>query len=449
MPESFNEITVFSLSEVAESIGNTLSRRYSSAFWVKAEMNRLNYYKHSGHCYPELMEKREGKVISQMKSVLWKEDFNRIEARFLEVLKEPLKDGIKILFLAKITFDPLHGIALRIFDIDPSYTLGDLEHEKAESIRKLKQEGIFSRNKELGMPLLPQRIAVISVETSKGYADFSKILEHHSGKYNFFTMLFPSLLQGEKAVHAIRSQLEQIRKVKDHFDVVTIIRGGGGDVGLSCYNHPDLARAIALFPLPVLTGIGHATNETVSEMVAHMNAITPTQLGEWIVKKVAEYEASIDQQANLIVLMSKQILSNEVSGLALVSRRFSASVNRLIFTERTRLSIRERELILNNRQLFRKETESLGKIANQLPNSISRLLRAHHENLDSLGRQVQNMSPERVLERGYSITLKNGKAIQHPDEADHGDTILTLLAGGSLSSIVNKNTNTNENDSKT
>src|SRR5690606_5794462 len=154
-------------------------------------------------------------------------------------------------------------------------TLGDLEKEKQETIQKLRDEGAYAKNKSLTMALLPKRIAVISVETSKGYADFMKVLETNEWDYRFYHVLFPSLLQGEKAVGSIRGQLKKIKKLKGHFDVVAIIRGGGGDVGLSCYNHYELAKDIAKFPLPVITGIGHATNETVAEMIAYSDAITP------------------------------------------------------------------------------------------------------------------------------------------------------------------------------
>lgn len=159
-------------------------------------MNKLNFYKQSGHCYPELVEKKDGKIIAQIKSHLWRDDFNRVNNNFQRILKEPLKDGIKILFQAKITFDPVHGLALWIIDIDSSYTLGDLEREKQETIKQLKEEGIFNKNKTLNLPLLPQRIAIISVETSKGYADFLKVIETNSWNYKFFHILFPSLLQG-------------------------------------------------------------------------------------------------------------------------------------------------------------------------------------------------------------------------------------------------------------
>lgn len=188
MPEKENERTIFSLLEVTKSIQKTLLERYKSSFWVKAEMNKLNYYKQSGHCYPELVEKQNGKIIAQIKSHFWKDDYLRVNNNFQKVLKEPLKDGIKILFLAKVSFDPEHGLALWIIDIDPSYTMGDLEREKQETINKLKEESIFNRNKLLKLPLLPQRIAIISVETSKGYADFVKVIDTNAWKYKFFLL---------------------------------------------------------------------------------------------------------------------------------------------------------------------------------------------------------------------------------------------------------------------
>jgi exodeoxyribonuclease VII large subunit len=146
MPQQLENRKIFSLLEVTQSIQKTLTERYTSSFWVKAEMNKLNYYPHSGHCYPDLVEKQDGRVIAQLRSTLWKDDYVRIDQNFLQVLKTPLKDGIKMLFCARITFDPAHGLALRIIDIDPVFSLGELEREKQESIDRLKQEGIFDSN---------------------------------------------------------------------------------------------------------------------------------------------------------------------------------------------------------------------------------------------------------------------------------------------------------------
>src|SRR5687768_5031155 len=213
MPETINSKKVFSLVEVTLSIQRTIAERYKTPFWVKAEMNKLNHYSHSGHCYPELVEKKDGKVIALIKSNLWKSDFDRINQNFIKVLKEPLRDGVNILFCASISFDSSHGLSLRILDIDPSFSLGELEREKQETLERLKKEGIFNLNKSLTLPLLPQRIAIISVETSKGYSDFLKVIEQNPWGYKFFKLLFPSLLQGDRSVISICNQLRQIKKI--------------------------------------------------------------------------------------------------------------------------------------------------------------------------------------------------------------------------------------------
>ena len=312
MAEDINGRKIFSLYEVTRSIQKTIADRYKDAYWIKAEMNKLNFYRQSGHCYPELVEKHDGKVIAQIRSNLWKDDYLRINSMFQRVLNEPLKEGIKILFLATISFHPEHGMTLRIMDVDPSFTLGDLEREKQETIKKLRSDGIYQKNKDLILPMLPQRIAIISVQTSKGYADFLSVLSSagSSWQYKFFHLLFPSLLQGDKAIQAIIYQLRQIRKVVRHFDVVAIIRGGGGDIGLSCYNNYELAREIALFPIPVITGIGHATNETVVEMIAYENAITPTKLAEFLIQKFHDFSTPIKNAQERIIDKSRKLLSD-------------------------------------------------------------------------------------------------------------------------------------------
>ena len=344
MAETTTNRKVFTLLQVTKSIQKTLSERYNNTYWIRAEMNKINFYSHSGHCYPELVEKVNGKVIAQIKSILWKDDYKNINNNFLKILKEPLKDGIKILFLAKITFDPAFGLALQIVDIDPAYTLGDLEKEKHETIERLKNEGLFDRNKNLQIPLLPQRIAIISVETSKGYADFVKVLETNSWNYQFFHLLFPSLLQGEKAIDSIIGQLKQIKKVQGHFDVVAIIRGGGGDVGLSCYNNYELAKTIALFPLPVITGIGHATNETVVELISHSNAITPTKIAEYLLQKFHNFSVPVHRAQEKITDWAKRLISDQKSRLISEVQLFRLVTENILSQNRNGISLQVRSL---------------------------------------------------------------------------------------------------------
>lgn len=458
MSEKVADKTVFTLLEVSRSIQKTLAERYKSSYWIKAEMNKLNHYTHSGHCYPELVEKKDGKVIAQMKSILWRDDYRSINYRFLKVLNEPLKDGIKILFLASVTFDPAHGLSLIIHDIDPSFTLGDIEKEKQETIQRLQTEGIFKSNKSLSIPLLPQRIAIISVETSKGYADFLKVLEHNSWGYQFFHLLFPSLLQGEKASASIIAQLRRISRVRSHFDVVAIIRGGGGDIGLSCYNDYNLAKEIALFPIPVITGIGHATNETVVEMISHTNAITPTKIAEDLIQKFHNFSVPVQAAQDRIVDRSRRLIEEERSVFQSEVRHFRAVTDRTLVENRTMIRSHVRSIYQQSIFLFKNQREYLFVLRENIKKAAfvycggmnqiliqsallirkdaTSLLKNQSLQLDGIGKNLHNMNPQNVLKRGYSITRHQGVAITSHTAVRQGDVLENILFEGKLISIV-------------
>jgi exodeoxyribonuclease VII large subunit len=412
MSETIAGRVAFSLREVALGIQQTIRDQHAERIWIRTEMNKLNLYPHSGHCYPELVEKQDGKVVAQMRANLWKDDYIRINRTFLDVLKEPLRDGIAILIQATITFDPVYGLALRIYDIDPSFSLGELEREKQATIAALRKEGVFERNKTTILPLLPQRLAIISVETSKGYSDFLKVTGENPWGYAFFHMLFPALLQGDQAAPQIIAQLRRIRRVAPHFDAVAIIRGGGGDVGLSCYNDYSLAREVALFPIPVLTGIGHSTNETVTEMVAFRNAITPTGLADLLIQQfhnfavpLKEMERSVAEQTLRLLADTRTLLMNGV-------RYFRAVAERMLADH-------------SARDLF----AAIEKAAMQL-------LAGENKEIELLQSKVGLLDPVNVLKRGYSITTKDGKPLTRHRQAAAGDEIETQLFDGRIRSIV-------------
>ena len=462
MPEEINNRKVFTLTEVANSIKKLISGRYRSSYWIKAELNKLNHYSHSGHCYPDLMEKREGKITSQLRAILWKDDYRQINRRFKEVLHEPLKDGIKILFLAQIRFDPVHGLSLHIVDIDPSYTLGDLEREKLETIKKLTNEGLVARNRQQILPILPGRIAVVSVETSKGYADFLRVIDDNPWKYKFFHMLFPALLQGDKAVYSIISQLQRIQKVKAHFDLVAIIRGGGGDIGLSAYNKYELAKSIALFPLPVITGIGHATNETVVEMVAHQNEITPTKLAESLIHRYHDFsnlvrkaEESIlrqgqkliqsnrDQFNNLLQLMklhASGMLNSHKSHLKDAGKAIRMYTHFITRNNRDYLIAEQQKRLHHQYNLtLQIQKSSLKSAKDLLFKESERLISENKKTLTESEKNTMQLHPENVLKRGYSITRIDGNAISNADQLKQDDLLETTFYDGRINSIVINN----------
>jgi exodeoxyribonuclease VII large subunit len=436
MPEKFTDRTIFSLSEVAASIQKTLAERYTGNYWIKAEMNKVNHYPHSGHCYPDLVEKTDGKIVAEMRSTIWKDDFKRINDGFLKILHEPLKDGIKILFCAKIAYSPVYGLSLRILDIDPSWSLGELEREKQETIARLSEAGIIRLNKSLQMPMLPGRIAIISVQTSKGYADFRKIIDENGWGYGFFYMLFPAILQGENAVPSILGQLEQIKKVKHHFDVVAIIRGGGGDVGLTCYNNYNMAYAIATFPLPVMTGIGHSTNETVAELVAHINAITPTELADYLIQKYHNFSVPLRKSQEIVIEKSTRLLHDETMKITTFLRYFNSVTLSAIARRRSEVTQETKAVQQLSAFFIKRQHESGTNIKNNLFSKSLAFMQGLVKDLAALERQIDLLDPVNVLKRGYSLTMAGGKAIRSVEEIREGALLTTMLADGKITSKV-------------
>jgi len=481
MPEQIDGKKIFTLSEVNRSIQKTISERYKSSYWIKAEMNKLNFFPQSGHCYPELVEKQNGKVVAQLKGNLWKDDFFKINTTFKRVLNEPLKDGIKILFLATIGFHPEYGLALRIIDIDPSFTLGDLEREKQETIKKLQDEGVFKKNKALKLPLLPQRIAIISVQTSKGYLDFLGKIDHNTWGYKYFHMLFPSILQGEKIFEQMTMQLNRIKKVRMHFDAVAIIRGGGGDVGLSSYNNYELAKAVAEFPIPILAGIGHITNETIVEMVSHRSFITPTDLANFLFQEFHNFSVPVQKAEEKIIDKSRRLIIDEKVKFQTEVKLFRSVTSNVLITNKNTLKENIQILLHQSTFIFKSENEYLNGIkqgiikgtsafcnsskliliqfgksikkdtisnvkqlslivnqkTQQILNGSKIIFKNKFADLLNLEKNIDNMSPKNVIKRGYSITLLNGKSVKAFKDVKQGDILSTIIHEGQILSTVN------------
>ncbi len=412
--EAYNGRKIYSLSDVTRSIKTVIAANYKNDFYVKAEISKLNYYPHSGHCYPDLVQKNGRVVEAQMRANIWSADFKRISEYFLEVTKSELTDGLNILFLANLTYHPNYGLSLHIKDIVPEYSLGEMMKEKQRVIDQLIEENLFDKNRLLDIPLLPKRIAVISVSTSKGYVDFMSVLQTYIDNYHISTILFPALLQGEGAIDSITAQLNMIRLYADYFDIVVIVRGGGGDIGLSCYDHYTLARAVAEFPLPIITGIGHSTNLTVTEMVANHAAITPTDTANYItqrfdyyVQQLQYFQAVISDFASRKIILEKQTLTSFARSIQLTSLQHT----------------HQKQFEINNIK------ENISRISTNLINK-------NKYQIDLISEKTKLLNPENLLKKGYSITLKNNKIVKSVKELENGDVLETRMTDGRIVSRV-------------
>jgi exodeoxyribonuclease VII large subunit len=450
---------IFTLKQVLGSIRKTLEERYQQAYWVKAEMHKLNRYP-SGHCFPELLQKEDGKIVAQISGSIWKHNMDRINQRFLEVVKEPLKEDTTLLMQVKIAFHETYGLSLQILDIDPNYALGELQRERQETLKQLQKDGLLNRNQRLPFPILPQRIAVISAESSKGLSDFYNVLDANQWQYSFFKLLFPAYLQGDQAVSTIIAQLRRIEKVKSHFDVVVIVRGGGGEVGLSCYNNYDLCAAIASFSLPVLTGIGHSTNLTVAEMISYRNAITPTELADFLIQSFHEFSVPVQNAAKRIKQEARAILRESNHQFNRTSEKFSSVARRALREEHHIIVQMQHNLLHNSRAalksthsvlqrterrgitafqaLLNKQTFQLKTIRDRIPMSIKSTLHSEENKLQQCENSVRLMDPINVLKRGYSITTLHKKSVSANNRPAIGEKVITRTAIFTLESEITR-----------
>ncbi len=450
---------IFTLSQVTSSIKRTLEDRYKQLYWVKAEMHKVNRYP-SGHAFPELVQKEGDKILAQMTGTIWAQHFERINKKFIQVVKEPLKEGTTLLLQVKITYSELHGLSLQILDIDPSYSLGELQREREETLKRLQKEGLLNANQQLDFPLLPQRIALISADSSKGYSDFMKVITENSWGYKFFPMLFPAYLQGDVAVASIMDQLQRIQKVLHHFDIVVIVRGGGGEVGMACYNNFELCKAIAAYPIPVLTGIGHSTNLTVAEMVAFRNAITPTELGDFLLQSFHDFSAPVTDATRVIRQESRKLLALRFTEFTNRSKDFkNASRNCLNRSNRdlqntslklkgqtSSMTARNQEMVdasfsvlkMSLKRLSLNEKSALESIRDGLNKQVAKVLDNRFGELDKLQGSVRLLDPVNVLRRGYSITSFQGRSLSAVNLPASGDSVTIRTAEAEIAATVEK-----------
>ncbi len=454
-----SEKQVFTLQQVVRSIKKTLEDRYTQNYWVKAEMHKLNRYP-SGHAFPELVQKDENKIVAQITGTIWKQQLERINTKFIEVVKEPLREGTTLLLLVKINYSETFGLGLQILDIDPSFSLGELQKQREETLRKLAKEGLLNLNQKLHFPLLPKRVAIISADSSKGLSDFLQVLQENEKSYFIFTHLFNAYLQGDVAVQSIISALKKIKRVKDHFDIVIIVRGGGAEVGMTCYNNYDLCKAIAEFPLPVLTGIGHSTNLNVAEMVSFRNEITPTKLAEFLLQTFREFEQETKRLNREMIAYSiqlidktKQDFNGQVRVFKHASLRFTDSLKNELNQQIIELKNTTRYFLKNEndavlslkndyrivtKEIITAERNTLSLISKPIKGSLLHFFERKESDLEQLEKTVNILNPSNVLQRGYSLTLLNGKILSAKNKPKKGDMIESKTNSLTLFSRVEK-----------
>ncbi|GAE17035.1 Exodeoxyribonuclease 7 large subunit [Bacteroides pyogenes] len=409
------EMMAMELIELNSLVRQTLEQSMPDEYWVQAELSEVRTNA-TGHCYLEFVQKdpRSNNLIAKARGMIWSYVFRLLKPYFEESTGRLFTSGIKVQVKVTVQFHELYGYSLTVLDIDPAYTLGDMALRRREILAQLQEEGVLTLNKELEMPVLPQRVAVVSSATAAGYGDFCHQLHHNARGFFFYIELFPALMQGNQVEQSVLSALDEVYSRLREFDVVVIIRGGGATSDLSGFDTYLLAAACAQFPLPVITGIGHERDDTVLDSVAHTRVKTPTAAAELLISRMAE-------AADRLFDLSEHVRQGAIALLDMEWIRLAEIRNSIPELVRRKLT---------------EERFTLFSIRKDLSQGISGLLTYHRHRLELLGQRIADASPQKLLSRGYSITLREGKAVTDASQLKAGDCLITRLAKGSVQSIV-------------
>lgn len=425
-------ITLYELNELVKE---TLELGMPDTYWVQAELSEVRV--NSGHCYVEFVQKdrRSNSLVAKARGVIWRNVYAALKPYFEQTTGQLLTAGIKVQVEVSVSFHELYGYSLTVTDIDPSYTMGDMARKRQEILRQLQEEGVLELNKELEMPMLPQRIAVISSATAAGYGDFSNQLSNNARGFYFHTELFPAIMQGDGVEQSILQALDDIYAREQEFDVVVIIRGGGATSDLTGFDTYNLAAAVAQFPLPVITGIGHERDDTVIDMVSHTRVKTPTAAAEFLIGRMQE---AADELAFLAQRLNKGVsllIYESKESLLRLQTRIPAKAMQRVADGKLYLQNAKHRILQGAMTQVSRQRQALPPLQLLLQMAIPQVERCRYQ-LMLLRQKVVDASPDKLLTKGYSITLKNGKVVKDANLLKTGDEIVTRLKQGEITSIV-------------
>lgn len=432
---SYSEtVTGIPLSQLTAAITRTVnSHSELSGVWVMAELSDVRIS--GGHCYMELIEKNDrGQTIAKLRATIWQSVFNTLRRKFFQATERDIATGLKVLVKGNTNHHSLYGLAFNITDIDPSYTLGDIERLRKEIIAKLASEGVLNLNKQRLLDPAPQRIAVISAKGAAGYGDFINQLTSNSEGFVFYPCLFNCVMQGDRISESIREALDFIESTADLWDCVAIIRGGGATTDLNGFDDYELARAVATCGLPIIVGIGHERDRNVLDEIAHTSLKTPTAVAAFFIDRLR-------QSFDSVLLIADKIRHSSIEKMRGEERRLTSieslvpqlSLRRISDNQSKLRTITGKLPILMAGKLGRENTLLRGKweIINSLKQTI---FQKNIQKLNNTEQIIKLLDPSNTLKRGYSITRLNGKSIRKAAEISSGTIITSQLYEGELTS---------------
>lgn len=429
-------MTPLSVVQLTTAIQQVLEKELEPLVWVVGELADFRQAP-QGHVYFELVEKQGNQVEAKIRANLWQFTYRSVAAKFEAVTGTSLKNGMKVLAQVSVTYHPVYGLSLNVKDIDPSFSLGERARIRQETIAKLSQEGRIGHNARLPLPLVIQRIAIISSATAAGYGDFINQLAGNPQGYQVYHQLFPSLMQGNEAVESLLSALDQVAEQAEklQLDAVVLIRGGGAQLDLDCFDDYRLALRIADFSLPVLTGIGHERDETIADLVAHTRLKTPTAVAEFILSSFREYEENLALAAQRLDWITRTKFNEEERKLQACRLRIQGEGKQLLSREGEKArttALRIQHAVKND---TKQEKSKLEQRQELLIKSSQRFIKLQQDSLQRFETVSRQLDPNALLQKGYTRTESQGKPI-HQLSLAPGDQILTHTSTQKISSTI-------------
>jgi exodeoxyribonuclease VII large subunit len=433
------------LQELNRLVRSNLRQYMPDAYWVQAEVSECKEH-FSGHCYLELIQKKEGEdtLCAKARATIWANTWQTLGAYFAEQTGTRLKPGLQILAEVAVDFHELYGFSLVVKDIDPSYTLGDQAMRRREILKRLETEGVIDQNKELAWPEIPRRIAVISSPGAAGYQDFMHQLTENEYGFVFYAALFPATMQGQGAASSIMNALDRIVETALPFDVVVIIRGGGAVADLSCFDEYDLCYFATQYPLPLLTGLGHDKDNAILDRVAHTSVKTPTAAAEKLLDTLLERAGSLDENAERLMRRVNQVLEAEKLSLHTMPGRLVNRVQDRLMQAKIKVEQEQSGLREQAAHALQHGRQQNTLFATRLTLACKTAVTHQSLQVRLLEQSVNSFSPTKMLERGFSLTLHQGKPLRSVKDLKEGTTVETRLADGHFTSTVQSKHQHNE-----
>ena len=428
-----------SLYELNSIVASVIDIDMPGDYWVVAELSELREVR--GHCYMELVEKDElsNTPIAKASAKWWASRWSMLRPMFERITGQRLHAGMKVMLSVHAQFHAAYGFSWILSDINPEYTMGDLARRRQQIVAQLKAEGVFDLQRELTLPMFAQRIAVVSSDGAAGYGDFCRQLADNSAHYIYNVELFAATMQGEAVERSVIAALNRIYSRHDSFDVVVIIRGGGATSDLSGFDTLALAENVANFPLPVITGIGHDRDESILDMVAHTRVKTPTAAAQLLIDNLARTESMIEAARQSIVDSTRRRMQHERVRVESLSARIPMMFSLVKTKEEARVDMLSRRIEAATQRRIATALMQIDSLQAKLQSAVNRQLVDARHRLQLIEQRVEAVNPERLLQRGYSITTYNGHAVRNAAELPEGAVVETRVEKGKFTSVVTKN----------